>query len=164
MTSKELPSNIKLFPETNSEEFRSRGYIYLLYDDTDEVVYVGQSKYLEGRIKAHYKDKPDVRYAKYFEVPIDEMNEIEAEYIIKYLPVYNHSLPKNTLFYSLDGYQKVDIRFYSRRVTVLRMIERCEYIEIKHYYHKSELERISGFLDKLELYDLGIDEIVGGVE
>ena len=137
------------YPEHNNGEALNKGYIYSLYNQNDEILYVGQTAQLDARIKAHYFDKPDVLYAKYLEVHRDELNECEAMLILKYLPRYNRTLPKNNAYWTVDAYQKRDIRFYYRRIDVLRLA--VSFSSFRGYYHVSDLEKISRLLDNLEV-------------
>jgi len=66
--------------------------IYFLIQN-NEIVYIGSSKNPMSRISAH-KDKI---FNKYFIKPCDinELENIEAEYIFKYNPKYNKGMPPN---------------------------------------------------------------------
>lgn len=67
--------------------------VYFLFEG-DEVVYVGQGANPMARINTHLIDK---KFDSYYVVPCDEenLNQTEAEYITKYLPKYNKSMPQS---------------------------------------------------------------------
>jgi len=136
----------KPYPHINDSETSSHGYIYALFDHHDNLLYVGQTTGLDSRIRAHYSDKPQVRYAKYIEIPLSELNDVEASLILRHLPPLNKTVPKNTAYYTLEGYQKVDQRFYSNRVAALRLARQFE--NICGYYHVSDLAEISEQMDE----------------
>ena len=128
------------------------GYIYALFSEDNELLYIGQTLDIFARSRAHFADenKKDVFCCDYIQVIPPDMNEIEAYLILKYLPKYNKTIPKNKDFYTLDAYQKIDVRFYSNRVGVLRIIESLNIQDIHGYYKKTDLEIISEMLNSPE--------------
>lgn len=65
--------------------------IYFLIKDS-EIVYVGQSIHIHGRVKTHQKDK---EFDRVFFVGCtrDELNQLEAKYIRQFEPRLNRTLP-----------------------------------------------------------------------
>lgn len=64
--------------------------VYFLYDE-DELVYVGQTDFLYGRLAVHKTDK---KFDKFSFYPINDRNEknlLEWFYIKKFKPIYNIS-------------------------------------------------------------------------
>ena len=76
----------------------SSGIYFLILGD--QVVYVGQSEFsVFTRIGTHTRDKEFDSF-HYIEVDSegDNLSELEAFYILQYLPVYNKSIPSNPRF------------------------------------------------------------------
>lgn len=68
--------------------------VYFLIND-DEIVYVGQAVDLARRISQHWGgDKVFNKFAL-VECSIAELSNVEAEYIVKFAPRYNVTLPPN---------------------------------------------------------------------
>ena len=130
-------------------EEKEIGYIYGLFDTDDNLLYIGQTKSIKTRTDFHFSDKPRVEYCKYTKFPLEYLSEYEAKFILKYLPEYNRTIPPNFWFYTIDQYQKKDIRFYSRKVFVLRNLKNIE--SNSGYYYVKDLEHISSLLDNYEV-------------
>lgn len=80
---------------------KTRG-IYYLYKD-GIVVYIGQSLLCEKRVMNHLGNIDFDEY-EIIEIKNGELNEIEADEILKYKPKYNKSIPKNKKFISLKSF------------------------------------------------------------
>jgi hypothetical protein len=80
------------------------GYIYLLFDDKENLLYVGQTIYLENRICTHRKNKKiPFSICKYFICDRCELNDKEFEIILTCSPPYNNGPPPiNRIWVSLD--------------------------------------------------------------
>lgn len=85
----------------NESEVRARAkpvihshYLYFLLDNL-EIVYVGQTKCVESRVQQHLN--VGRVFDSYSSIDIYDQipNEIEADYIVKFNPRDNRSLPKN---------------------------------------------------------------------
>jgi len=79
--------------------------VYFIYNTQDEIIYIGKSKNLKQRFKAHgcgykifneekqyyylFKNKEQVSKITYIEVPVENIYRIEADYISYYKPKYN---------------------------------------------------------------------------
>ena len=74
--------------------------VYFLFKK-DKIVYVGQSQNIKERINTHKKNKLFDCW-NYIEVLGGNINEIEADYILKYNPIYNKSIHTNTKWISLS--------------------------------------------------------------
>ena len=82
--------------------------IYFLINE-DEIVYVGQASDILNRVYFHAKDKSKV-FDSFSFVDIDndaDFNAIEAEYIFRFGPMYNKSMPKNDKYKSFDSLLEV---------------------------------------------------------
>ncbi len=82
---------------------RTRGIYFLIY--RGEIVYVGQSGHIEFRLISHANgDKVFDRYTviDYGDVPQEDLNDAEADYIVEYAPVYNNGLPPNSKWATLN--------------------------------------------------------------
>jgi len=92
--------------------------IYFLIND-NEIVYVGQN--INGgleRVNAHAKlGKKKFNYYTIIKCDYKNMNEIEAEYILKFEPIYNKIIPVNSKYKSLvkikKSLKKEDIEFFN---------------------------------------------------
>ena len=67
--------------------------IYFLIS-LDEVVYVGQSHDIANRLKQHWESGKD--FNRYFVIRCESenLNKLEAYYILKFRPRYNIAIPK----------------------------------------------------------------------
>ena len=76
----------------------SRG-IYFLFDK-GEIVYVGQSDFIEKRVFEHLSTKlfDSYSFIEYSQEYI--LSDIEADFILKIKPRYNKSIPTNNLWFS----------------------------------------------------------------
>lgn len=90
------------FGEKQSIYSINRFFIYLLWFD-NEVVYVGQSKHGTSRILNHIdqKDKIFNSFSLILTAP-QNLNDLEAEYIIRLKPKYNKTLPANSKYKSIN--------------------------------------------------------------
>lgn len=80
--------------DLNKDLFENKSCIYRLYQG-DSVVYVGQSVNLANRLASHYSDKSKIFDSFDFtECDEGKMNDMEAENIVKYAPIYNTTIPK----------------------------------------------------------------------
>jgi hypothetical protein len=80
---------------------KGKKYIYVLFIDS-VAMYVGQTVQLCTRVKWHISDKKSFNMVSYYEVDECEANNAEAITIVKYKPVLNGSMPKNTAYKSID--------------------------------------------------------------
>ena len=69
-------------------------YLYFLIDNS-EIVYVGQTKCVESRVQQHLNVGRVFDSYSSFDIYDQIPNEIEADYIVKFNPRENRSLPKN---------------------------------------------------------------------
>ena len=123
----------------------NNSYVYKLVDYNGEVAYVGQTKDLESRVSFHLKNKPDIKYVEYIEVPSEQADSWESEYIIRYLPRYNKSIPRGERFMSLVKFSKYDQRFSSNEVLAIRLAKNFD--SVGGYYHIDDLKQISVMMD-----------------
>ena len=72
-------------------------YLYFLLDNS-EIVYVGQTKCVESRIQQHLNVGRVFDSYSSFDIYDQVPNEIEADYIVKFNPRENRSLPKNNKY------------------------------------------------------------------
>lgn len=77
------------------------GIYHLLYKG--EVVYVGQSMNMQARVGAHVTEGTKLFDSYRLYAYDGDLNELEAEEIIKHKPKYNKGLPKNKKY--LSGHQ-----------------------------------------------------------
>jgi len=80
-----------------------RGLYVLLKNNV--VVYVGQSENILSRLTFHHQKQYD-SYAICL-IPYGNMNEWEAQLIVKYKPVYNSTLPVNETYISTHGIKAI---------------------------------------------------------
>ncbi len=114
------------------------GYIYALFDGTD-LVYIGQSKDLTSRINSHKHLKENKHFTcKYFTVSLKEMNEVEAELILRYLPKLNKSLPSSK-FITLDEALKDNWEVLKNKLELIKALEETEAPCIRGHYHKADV-------------------------
>ena len=142
--SRETGSAVHTFPF--GEEF---GYIYYLLFHDNEVMYVGQSKNVFSRIGAHLSSGviPFFMF-RYFEVLPHEMNDIEAEEIIKYRPRYNNSIPSNNTFFNLEQMKSKYPIMRGRDIKIHRIIEDLEIKSTFGYISISDWSVIHKILER----------------
>lgn len=128
-----------------------KGYIYAIFDDKQNLLYVGQTQSIEQRFKAHQKSIPGAHVCRYIEVNKEDMNEIEFRFISKFLPPFNKLLSQTKSYLTLDQAQSWDSRFYSLRVRVLRIIKEKKIKDLNGYYHIDDINIIVSILDEVEL-------------
>lgn len=71
--------------------FQQRG-LYFLFDG-DELVYVGQTEDLDARLSVHRKSEKKWNSYAFLPCFLENMDSLEARYIIRYSPRYNVGLP-----------------------------------------------------------------------
>lgn len=86
-----------VFLNENSKIKVIRG-IYFLFKD-NELVYIGQSEDIYKRVPSHLFSK-DFNNWNYIEYVNDDLNTLEAEFILKYRPKHNKSIPMNNTWLS----------------------------------------------------------------
>lgn len=82
---------------------KTRGVYFLFYES--EIVYIGQSTHIEYRLISHMSsDKVFDSYTaiECGDIGQDELNDLEADYIVEYDPVYNNGLPPNSKWATLN--------------------------------------------------------------
>ncbi len=75
--------------------------VYSLLNKKKEIVYVGQSANLRQRIFTHLASSKEFDYIKWCVCEKSEMNNLEAEGIVKAKSPMNKALPKNDLYVGL---------------------------------------------------------------
>ena len=104
--------------------------IYFLFDK-DEIVYIGQSNFIEKRIFEHTNDKSFTSW-NFIEFNSNEdLNDLEADYILKHKPKYNKTIPPNNIWIS----RSILSRFYNVPMLKTRRLiksKEIEYISFKN--------------------------------
>lgn len=123
------------------------GYFVYLLIDKDTVVYVGQTRNMFNRAKAHMVDKIFDRVAM---LPIPRkvlLNEMEAYLIVRFQPKYNNTLPKNCdyatksqMFNELGISRKDIFRLGVKPAIIFDRSEYYDTIEIEELLYKEEDE------------------------
>lgn len=104
-----------------------KSIIYFLIKD-EKIVYVGQSTNGIYRIAAHSSDKVFNGYF-YKEYPTEKLNDIEAEYIVRFEPYYNNSMPTNNIYKSIAYLKEI----YNTDARTLKKFLKNN--NIKPYFH-----------------------------
>lgn len=73
----------------------------------EEIVYIGNSKLGTGAITKHFDDKEFDRYY-FLKCKAEEIQDLSYQYITKFTPIYNKSIPNR------DGY--VTLPYYKRQL------------------------------------------------
>lgn len=81
------------------DSFNYSGIYFLLRNSN--VVYVGQSKNVSARIHYHTIEKD---FDSFYAVPCakQDLDDLEAYYIVLFSPEFNFTLPINTLYVTID--------------------------------------------------------------
>src|SRR5690606_28064965 len=111
--------------------------IYFLIDES-EIVYVGQAKDIWTRLVPYWRgDKQFAKFA-YIECNESDLSDLEAEYIVSFMPRYNISLPPNskwtTLFLVRRRAHEMGINF----TRVKRYMREKKICSINEYYRISD--------------------------
>lgn len=81
------------------------GIYFLIW--ANEIVYVGQSANIPERLLTHVKDgEKQFDSFSYIIVPPQDLDYLEAEYIIRLSPKYNKSIPVNSTYISKNQAKK----------------------------------------------------------
>jgi len=128
----------------NSERI---GYIYGIVEN-EKVIYIGKTSNFETRMRNHTHIQGRDVEVLCIEDPYDKMDALEADYILTFLPELNKTLPREGDYSTLDHYQKTDVRFYSSRVPVLRLLREIDAENVLGYFKKEDLEEVSRRLDE----------------
>lgn len=107
--------------------------IYFLFDKR-EIVYIGQSEFIEKRVFDHVlnKDFDSYNFIEYLKDV--SLNEIEADFILKYQPKYNKTIPENKLWISrglLSRVHKIPM-LKTRRLIKENKVECIEFNTIQY--------------------------------
>jgi len=109
--------------------------VYLLLNNMN-IVYVGQTTDLRTRLKNHKKDKQfDYYYSRFVPQSIGA-NELEAELIVKYKPIYNKCLPPNERYASMNQIQD---RLQISKDDIARIIKKYEVRPVFGNFYDSRL-------------------------
>ena len=112
-----------------SELYQEECYLYILFLD-NKIVYVGQSVNVLGRVKTHFRKG---LYSKNFDfysfIAFSEIKHLynsiddaEADFICKYRPFYNKTIPKNNLWVSLKKISKLIYSVGGNHMNVRKLI------------------------------------------
>jgi excinuclease UvrABC nuclease subunit len=143
-------SNISNIQEINSNYIEEKSYVYAIFDDKNNLLYVGQTQSIEQRFKAHKKAIQGAAICRYIEVDKEKVNDTEFYFISKFLPRYNKILSQSKSYLSLDQAQSIDQRFYSLRVKILRIIREKNIKDLGGFYHVDDLDIIVSLLGEVE--------------
>lgn len=133
-----MNKEINFSHKENKPMFGKSGVYFLFYKE--DIVYVGQSKNIEERIKAHQADNEknfnswNCIYLKHH-----QLNNTEAFYILSLLPIYNKTIPKNKRFFTFNKLYEIAseeeniIQFPTAREYINKMDHFCILNEIEYY-------------------------------
>lgn len=143
----EKPSIREIVTQLNKSRITKATGIYILYQD-DEIVYVGQSKNIGQRVYAHLADnEKSFNYCAVYEcadLSQHELNCLEAELIIEFLPKYNGTVPPNDKFKNLSGVQRL-LSKAGVELTIWKLKKWIRENNISPVESRQQLYRISDF-------------------
>lgn len=143
-------------------------FIYFLFGDGDELLYVGQTVDLYTRSKTHLTENGGIpakkfKSLKFFSIPKKEANNAEAYCIVKFRPKYNKNIPYNDTYISLNSFLTASRIFKITSASVYEFIRENHIENINGYYRISDLKEIFSIQDPLKLPpELADDEDEGG--
>ncbi|GGI75025.1 hypothetical protein [Deinococcus wulumuqiensis] len=115
-----------------------RGIYFLLAQR--QIVYVGQSINCHNRVRMHLADKDFDSYAVLPATPTDDLNTLEALYILRFRPGYNLALPTTLLLISAYSLKRKKVsRFLLRKLTDDGVLEPVVFQGVT-YYWRAEIE------------------------
>lgn len=115
-----------------------KSFIYFLLQG-DEVVYVGQTR--KGLSRPFTHDDKIYDNIKILFCDKDNLNMLEAEFIVKYEPIYNKVLPVNDSIALRTAWLKFKSITHAE-IPYRELRELCSYFEVPTYKTKSGKERI----------------------
>lgn len=145
-----------VLPETELQDY----YLYFLwYKNT--LVYIGQTMYIDGRIKQHTKDKlfDKVTYQVFPQIKRETILEIELSNIIYHKPLFNN---KRNLFLKDDDF--CFLRFEDKGKIIIEKNKITQDGNMCHYYDGKTLQSIlavkeGGSYKVTELVDMNSTKI-----
>ena len=117
-------------------------YIYFLFNENNEIIYIGQSESLYYRIHCHLKSIKGIKKIAFFQTCKEEANNAEAYLIVKYMPIFNRSIPQNDIYISLRGFKKISSLYGIKELEVDEFMQKNGVKEINKYVKKEELKEI----------------------
>ncbi len=130
------------------EDGRQMGFVYGIFNVKDELLYIGKTTALGSRMSDHEGLGGEGSYGMFIEVPMEKLDDAEAEYVFRLLPPFNRSLPKGRVVSTLDAYQKIDLRFCTNRVGVIRLLKSMGIRGDMGYFKVEALKKISDAFDQ----------------
>lgn len=109
-----------VFTRNNMDIELTRG-IYFLFKNY-ELIYIGQSEDIFKRVPEHRGSK-DFNNWLYIEYENENLNNVEAEFILKYQPKENKAIPKNDNWMSTST---LKLKFGISKVAINKMIKNQE--------------------------------------
>lgn len=115
--------------------------IYFLFRE-DEIVYVGKSLWTMARVFVHQRDK-DKDFDSFTILPflVEQLDDKELEYICKFQPVYNKSLPPNQNIKPKHGWAAalgVKVGVIGRHIRKNKILP-CATFRGRPYFHKNDM-------------------------
>ena len=134
--------NINPHELQKSPVFQELFYIYFLFNEKDEIIYVGQTVNLYYRIHCHLKKIKNIKKMAFFQTSKEEANNAEAYFIVKYKPVFNKNIPQNDVYTSLKNFKKVSNLYGRNEMQVDKFIGHKKIEEINSFFRKKDLNEI----------------------
>lgn len=115
--------------------------IYFLFRGND-IVYVGKSLWAKERVFVHQRDK-DKYFDSFTILPflIEQLEDKELEYIFKFQPIYNKSLPPNQNIKPKHGWAAalgVKVGVIGRHIRKNKILP-CATFKGRLYFHKNDM-------------------------
>lgn len=103
---KNIPTREEIISKARPVDHIDNVGIYVLLRE-GEIVYVGQSQNIKSRIGTHLAEKAKI-FDSYYVIYCDsfQLNDLEAEFIIKFDPIYNAAIPSNNEYKTFEGVRK----------------------------------------------------------
>src|SRR3972149_1255965 len=83
---------------------QGKGYLYFIFNQLDELIYIGQTTNLFSRFGSHVSCKTTKYTMKYVTSPIESLSEVEAEFILFFNPQNNSSIPANNRWLTIPTF------------------------------------------------------------
>lgn len=123
---------------------KEKGYIYFLFDEDDNLLYIGQTVCLCNRIACHKKaSRIPFKKCQYFECLKSELDDLESLEIIRHNPPFNSAPPKSSEFFNLNKFKKLDPFAKGKAWQIKRIIRNKNIKNQNGYYHLTDLDIIS---------------------
>ena len=126
------------------------GYVYLLINNQEKVVYAGSTKNIYARLNNHLKSEKIFYKIRFWEIPLSKMIDTEVDLILSLNPLYNVSVPTNDFWLTLSSYIKINPIVKGKAIEIRKILHRKgwqfrhNHLKIEQWHEVARLLEIGG--------------------